>query len=123
MLFFPIPDGMHTMKGRASLANGSAGHGTRSDLSRTLPKTSGISISTCVYSADLFHEGPDRDVRPLGLGDVAQRPRPFADCLAIDFIVTRAANDGTEWVCVLVEGKIGKFKGMPQKLLVLRRTL
>ena len=51
------------------------------------------------------------------MSDISERPCPFADRLAIDFIVTRAANDRSKWICVLVEGKIGKFKGMPQKLL------
>ena len=49
------------------------------------------------------------------MSDISQRSRPFADRLAIGVIVTRAANDGSKWVSVLVEGKIGKFKRMPQK--------
>jgi len=51
------------------------------------------------------------------MSDIPQRSGPLADRLAIDFIVTRVANDGSKWVCVPVESKIGKFKGMPQKLL------
>jgi len=51
------------------------------------------------------------------MSDISERSRPFADRLAINFIVTRAANDGSKWICVLVEGKIGNFKGMPQKLV------
>ena len=49
------------------------------------------------------------------MSDVSERPRPFTDRLAIDAIVTGAANDGSKRIGVPVEGKIGKFKGMAQK--------
>jgi hypothetical protein len=32
-------------------------------------------------------------------------------------IVTRAANDGSKWIGGLVQWKMGKFKGMPQKFV------
>ena len=51
------------------------------------------------------------------MSDISERSCPFADRLAIGVIVTRAANDGSKWICVLVEWKIGKFERMPQKLL------
>ena len=49
------------------------------------------------------------------MSDIPQRSRPFADRLAIDSIVTRAANYGSKRVCVSVEWKTGKFERMPQK--------
>jgi hypothetical protein len=33
--------------------------------------------------------------------DIPQRPRPFANGLAIGTMVARAANHGSKWVCVL----------------------
>jgi hypothetical protein len=51
------------------------------------------------------------------MSDIPQCPRPFTDRLAIEFIVTRAANDGSEWICVLVEGKSSELERMTQKPL------
>ena len=51
------------------------------------------------------------------MSDISQCPSPFADRLAIDFIVTRAANDGSKWVCMLVEQKTCEFERIPQKLV------
>jgi len=42
----------------------------------------------------------------------AELPRPHYVVLAV---VTRAANDGSECICVLVEWEIGKFELLSQK--------
>ena len=76
-----------------------------------------VTSSAGVDPAGFLHKRLQPRRGLLALSDIPQRSRPLADRLAIDFIVTRAANDGSKWICVLVEGKIGKFKGMPQKLL------
>jgi hypothetical protein len=72
-----------------------------------------VELGTRIHPAGFLHKGLQPDMGSLAMSDVSQRPRPLADRLAIDFIATRAANDRSEWICVLVEGKIGKFKGMP----------
>jgi hypothetical protein len=51
------------------------------------------------------------------MSNIPQRSRPFADRLAIGTMVTRAANDGGEWICGLVEWETAKFERMPQKFL------
>src|SRR4029077_3452115 len=76
-----------------------------------------ISVSAGVDAASSCHKRLQRRRGLLASSNIPQRSRPFADRLAIGVIVTRAANDRTKWVCVLGEGKIGKFKGMSQKLL------
>src|ERR1700735_4532552 len=80
-------------------------------------KISPVEIGTRVDPADPLHKCLDPHFTRLAVSDISQRPRPFADCLAIDFIVTRAANDGIKWICVLVEGNTREFERMPQKLL------
>jgi hypothetical protein len=55
--------------------------------------------------------------RHLATSDVPQRSRPFADRLAIDITTTRAANDGSKWISILVERQTSRFKRMPQKFL------
>jgi hypothetical protein len=51
------------------------------------------------------------------VSDISERSRPFADRLVVDNIVTRAANDRSEWIGFFFEQQISKGKGMPQKLL------
>jgi hypothetical protein len=42
---------------------------------------------------------------------------PFADCLAIDLIRRRAANDRCEGIRFSVDRKICEFKRLPEKLV------
>jgi hypothetical protein len=76
-----------------------------------------VEIGTRINSADPLHKCFDPHFRRLAMSDISERPGPFADRLAIDFIVTRAANDGRKWICVIVEAKIREFERMPQKLV------
>ena len=45
----------------------------------------------------------------------AELPRPHYGRLAVESIVTRAADDGSECICVLIEWEIGKFELLSQK--------
>jgi hypothetical protein len=51
------------------------------------------------------------------MSNISQRARPLADRLAIDITTTRAANNGSKWISILVERQTSRFKRMPQKFL------
>jgi hypothetical protein len=65
-----------------------------------------VPIGTRVDPTGFFHERLQPRPGTLAISDISQRSRPFADRLAIDFIVTRAANHGSKWVGAVVEGEI-----------------
>ena len=62
-----------------------------------------IASSTRVDPAGFLHKRLQPRLGFLAVSDIPQCPRPFADCLDIDFIATRAANDGSIWICVSVK--------------------
>jgi hypothetical protein len=86
-------------------------------MSVTAPLKVCIGSSAGIDPAYVLHKGLQPRSGRFAVSGIPQCARPFADCLDIDFIVARAANNHCEWIGVLVEWKIGKFKGMPQKLL------
>ena len=70
-----------------------------------------------VDPADFLHKCLQPRLGFLATSNIAQRSCPFADRLAIDFIVRRGPNDRSEWVCGLVERKTSDLERMPQKPL------
>ncbi len=76
-----------------------------------------VAISTRINSAGFLHERLKPRPRHPETTNVPQSPCPLADCLAIDIAATGAANDGSKWVRVPVEGRPSEFKRAPQKLL------
>jgi hypothetical protein len=76
-----------------------------------------VPIRTCVDPTCFLHERLQLRRRHLALGDIPQCPRPFADRFDVDIIITRAANDGSKWVRIPVEGQLRKFECVSQKFL------
>ena len=68
------------------------------------PPASFINIFSCV--GDTLHRATYRNARAHLL-----------IVLLSTSIGTRAANDGSKWIRILVEGQLSKFKCVPQKLL------
>jgi hypothetical protein len=84
-------------------------------------KTGSASLQFCMASSTgidptcFLHKRPQLTVGHFATGDIPQCSCPFADCLAIGVVATGAANDGSEWICVLVKRKTSEFERMPQK--------
>jgi class 3 adenylate cyclase len=78
--------------------------------------TSRVPIGTGINPTGFLHKRLDPCTRRFVASDIPQCSRPFADCLAIDVIRRRAANDRSKWICILVEGQLSKFKCVTQKL-------
>jgi hypothetical protein len=76
-----------------------------------------ISSSTRIDPAGFLHKSLQTRPGFFAMSNIPQRSRPFADRLIGGGAATRAANDRSKWICILVERQISKSKGMPQKLL------
>jgi hypothetical protein len=65
---------------------------------RPLQNTGSIRIDT----AGFRHKRLQLRAGVLTLSDMPQRSRPFADHLIVGATATRAADDGSKWICVFV---------------------
>ena len=72
-------------------------------------------MCTRIDPADFLHKRLQPRSGHIAMSYIPQCSRPFADRFDVDIIVTRAANDGSEWICVLVKWKTSEFARMPQK--------
>jgi pimeloyl-ACP methyl ester carboxylesterase len=58
--------------------------------------------------------------RGLASSNIPQRSRPFADHLILGGVATRAANNSSKWIIVIIKRLISKFRRILQQLLVRR---
>jgi hypothetical protein len=74
-----------------------------------------VASSALIDPTSVLHECLQLHVRGLAFRSITQRSGPFADHFVVRGVPTRAANDGSKWISVIVKSQISKLKRVPQQ--------